>query len=446
MTRTALLLTTLFLLFAGNALAQQTEPERVRELSLKRALFIAESDNYEVQKARKESEIQEANFRKTHSLFLPQITFEEKAVTTTDPLNAFGFKLKQEVISQADFNPALLNDPDRTDFFSTRLTVEQPLINVDGIFKRKAMKHRREAGQEKLTRTRYYTRFRIKKNYYQMILQRERVAVLDSALIAARAHRDQARDYMEQGMVNRADFLSAKVRVLNLESDLSEAENSYSNTAEHLKYLLGIEEEVALRLTDSLQTSSLPQQPSNIERINESRSDMQALQHRVDASKAMLNTSKMNFVPSINAMARYEFNDDVPFGANGENYMVGATLQWELFSGFKNIAGWQESRKTMEKAQIAQRQQAAKNRVQIKDAYRSIKQAQTQIEKSEASVEQASENLEIRRDRYNQGMGNTTDLLDAEVQLQEARVRKLKALFAYNVNLARLELLLEKEF
>jgi outer membrane protein TolC len=418
--------------------------EKVRELSLKRALSLAESNNYEVRKAQKAVKVKEANFRKTNATFLPQISLEERGVTTTDPLNTFGFTLKQEAISEADFSPARLNDPDRTDFFSTQLTFKQPLVNVDGMLQREAMNHKRQASEEKLNRTRYHTRFKIKKTYYRLSLLEERVNVLDSALGAARAHRKQARDYMEQGMINRADFLAAEVRVLNLENDLSEARNHYRHAQEQLRYQLGIEEAVKLKLTDSLQKGPQPPEPSDIDQVNRTRSDMQALKHRVKASQAMLNASQMKFLPSINAMGRYGLYDDNPFGSSGQNYMVGVSLKWDLFKGFENVAGWQESQAILEKAKIARRQQANQNRVQIKDAYRSAKQALERIEKSQASVQQASENLQLRADQYNQGMGNTTDLLDAEVKLQKSRMRRLKALYTYNVNLARLELLLEK--
>ena len=438
----------LFLIASASRAQQAGTPDtgsELKELTLERALNIAETNNYEVQKAQKETEIQKYKYRKTNALFLPSITLEEQASTTTDPLNAFGFKLKREEISQADFNPLLLNDPDRTDLFSTRLTVEQPLINVDGFYERNAMSHQRKAADKKLTRTRHYTRFQVKKTYYRLLLLRERINVLDSALIAAKAHRDQAQDYMEQGMVNRADYLEARVRVLNLESDRSEAQNNYSKTEQNLRYMLGMDGDTELKPVDSLKVESTPQKPTNYARINSNRSDMQAIEHKIEASEAMLNSSKSQFLPSINVMGQYEFNDDTPFGTGAENYMVGASLKWNLFNGFKNIASWQESKQKMEKARIARRQQAARNKVQINDAYQSILHAQTSIEKSRASVEQAKENLRIRKDRYDQGMENTTDLLSAEVKLQEAKVRKLKALYAYNVNLAQLELMLEKE-
>ena len=41
-------------------------------------------------------------------------------------------------MTNADFNPALLNDPDVFDNFTTRIQVEQPLLNFDAFVGRSA--------------------------------------------------------------------------------------------------------------------------------------------------------------------------------------------------------------------------------------------------------------------------------------------------------------------
>lgn len=53
---------------------------------------------------------------------------------------AFGSKLNQEIISQSDFNPDLLNNPERITNFATKLEVQQPLLNIDGVLQRQAVK------------------------------------------------------------------------------------------------------------------------------------------------------------------------------------------------------------------------------------------------------------------------------------------------------------------
>jgi outer membrane protein TolC len=86
-----------------------------------------------------------------------------------------------------------------------------------------------------------------------------------------------------------------------------------------------------------------------------------------------------------------------------------------------------------------------KSRTEIRKAIRKMEEAREQVRLARITIEQAAEDLRIRSDRYEQGMEKTTDLLRAEVQLEEARMKRLQALYQYNISRARLELLLEKQ-
>jgi len=135
----------------------------------------------------------------------------------------------------------------------------------------------------------------------------------------------------------------------------------------------------------------------------------------------------------------------VLFGTRGESYMVGATLKWDLFSGFSKAGKVMQSRAELKKAEVAYQSQSLKNQMEIKQARRSVRQAQKQFNFVEASAEQVAEDFRIRTDRYEQGMETTSDLLRAEARLSQARLQRLNALYQYNISIAKLELLLEQE-
>jgi outer membrane protein TolC len=159
----------------------------------------------------------------------------------------------------------------------------------------------------------------------------------------------------------------------------------------------------------------------------------------------MVKSSKFSFLPSLNAFGSYEFNDKVLLGTRGESYFVGATLKWDLFSGFSKAGKVMQSRAELKIAEVAYRSRSLKTRMEIKQARRSVKQAQKQFDFADASVEQAAEDFRIRSDRYQQGMETTSDLLQAEARLSQARLQRLNTLYQYNISIARLELLLEQE-
>ena len=144
------LLTVLLLTVVIQPLPAQNNNEstrNVREMSLEEVLQIAEQENFQIRMAEADIEIMRSQYRQTNAVFLPQISLEETGVSTNDPLNVFGFKLKQESATTADFNPARLNAPDLYENFTSKLQVQQPLFNPDQLFRRSAVKNQLNAAR-----------------------------------------------------------------------------------------------------------------------------------------------------------------------------------------------------------------------------------------------------------------------------------------------------------
>lgn len=427
-----------------SAKAQDTgEGSNVKKMSLEQVLKITEQDNFRVRMAEMDVEKVRSQYRQTNAVFLPSISLEETGISTNNPLNVFGSKLKQESVTQADFNPAILNAPDPYQNFTTKLQVQQPLLNTDMFFKRSAANSKLEATRKQLEGTVQHARYQVKDAYYQLLLMKDRMSVMERSLKTARENERQASNFLEQDMISKADYLAAKVRVLELESQYSKTEDQYHNVMENLQFLLGIKEDITIEPTDSLRMRPVALEQANLNGTNNSR--LQALEYQMSAAKKMQRSAEMSFVPSLNLFGSYEFNDEVLFGTKGESYMIGATLKWDLFSGFKKVGKVMESRAAAKQAELAYDSNLFQHQLKIKEARRSLEQSRKQIKYASTSVEQASENYRIRKDRYEQGMEKTTDLLTAETKLAQARLQHLNALYQYNMSLATLELLLERK-
>ncbi len=417
-----------------------------RSLSLDEALNLAEASNHDIRIAESEVDRTRGDYHKTLSLFLPQLSISENYVRTNDPLNVFGLKLKQEIVSQADFNPAVLNDPNAFTNFSTKIEIRQPLINADGWWGRGAASNGVEAMKRKAERTRHYVAFEVKVSYYRLVLARQSLSVIEKALEAAHATRDQARRYFAQGLIHKSDLLFAEVRSLEVENKKLETENEIRNASDRLRFLLGLEEDDELIPTDTL--SAEPEQfPTvSVEAVNLHRSDMQALRGQVDAEKNRLRMNQFRLLPSLNAFAAYEWNDGNPFGQGGKNWMIGAALEWDLFPGFDQIGEMEKARAGVKQAQAGLEKAALKNETEIRSAYRSLETNARMAELSAQAVVQAEENYRVLSDRYAKGLESMTDLLASEAAMARARLDHLQALFAYRANLFTLELLTEKSY
>lgn len=440
---TAVMIITL-LIMPLRSLAQQVPEESsgIIKLSVSEAVKLAGEQNWDVRDREQQAKMARADFKSTKSLFLPSLEFSETFITTNDPVNVFSFKLKQGEFGQADFNPDILNNPDRFDNFATRVQLEQPLINIDGWSQRSAAKNASQAAAFMSERTKYQMEWKVKQWYFRAELASGRKTATQNALMAAEENLEQAQDLLEEGMIQQADVMAARVRVLELRSELKSAENQMETIEDRIKFLLNIDRSKKLVLTDSLR----PFTPTGIPNAEnpQSRTDLLALESRMQAQKNNLQAQKTNFLPRLNAFASYELNDDVFFGTDADNYVVGARLSWKFFNGSKNIHGVEKAKVELDNAQLKYQKKLSESRLETDKALRDLQLARDQLEILQLSVEQAQETFRIRSDRYEAGMVSTTDLLSAEAKVLSQRVQYLNALYNYHNAIFRIEFLTEQ--
>ncbi len=420
--------------------------EGIIRLSLDDAIKRAEENNWQINKSKAQGKVAKFDFRQTNSLFLPDINLSHSVIATNDPLMAFGFKLKQEIVGNSDFNPVLLNDPGRIENFTTKVEVKQPLINVDGFYARKAAKEKMRAVDYQTERAINYTKYEVKKAYYQLELTKEAIEVVKKSYEMAKSASKLTEDNLKQGYVKEADLLSAKVRVFEIENQLSEATNNYKMAQEYLAFLLGFDINTEIETTDVLNTS--PVVMDNISEGNnliDNRSDILAYKNGVEARKSMLRSSRFKFLPRLNAFGQYEWNDDKLLGNNAENYMLGASLSWNIFSGYRNIAKVQKAKAELRIAGLDYDEYLQKSKMEIESAKRNVAVAFKKLQTSRLAKEQAKESLRIRMDRYKQGLEKTTDLLFSETVSSARNLSFIKSVYDYHIAVFQLEFLLEKK-
>ncbi len=425
-------------LWVGGVQAQETR------LSLSEAIEIAQTENWEVKKSEQALQAARAGYQQTHSIFLPTVQVSEAGATTTDPLMAFGFRLKQEIVQNSDFNSELLNDPDRITNFNTRIEVQQPLINLDGLWMRKAATAKLQATEMQTMRTKHHIAYEVKKAYYGLQFAMQSKGVILTALKAAEAMYKTTEDNLAQGYVKDADLMAVKVRVLELQNNLADVENQIANIQAMLVHTLRLEPGTQLTLTDELSKPAVSANEYAMAEIPANRSDFQAMQFAIQARENMLKAKKNEFLPRLNAMAAYEWNDSNLFGTGASNYFIGATLQWTLFNGYKRIGGVQQAKAELQQEQLNYEQHLSQSQVALQEAYRNLSLAQKKMETNELAVKQAEESFRIRKNRFEAGMEKTADVLMSEAMVAQQQLNYLQTLYQYRVALFTLEFLTEE--
>ena len=400
-------------------------------ISKKDIVQKANDKNLQLQIANQAFKSAQADYRQSNALFLPSITASHTAISTTNPLMAFGSKLNQEVLSASDFNPALLNDPAATQNYATKIEVLQPLINVDGLYGRQAAKSKMEAFQLQTERTGEYLALEVNKSFMQLQLAYKAVKVLEKANTTAEANLKLIANYFNQGILQKTDVLSVHVRVNEIKNQLQYAKTNVQNASDYLAFLLNEDNtnKVYKPLEELDNTITIS---SNNTTLSGNRKDILAMDKSSEAYAKMYQSSKMNFLPTLNAFGSYEMYDDTLFGTNAQGYLIGAQLSWKVFDGYKSIGKMEKAKAEYQKAQVENQQYKSQSQLELNKTNRQLKDAENKVNLEKLALEQSQEAYRIRSNRFTQGLEKTTDLLQAETQMFQKELQLLQAVFEYD--------------
>ena len=427
------ILSLLLLLVIGSASRSQ---DQVKHLSLQDAIAASVSNNDAVKLSELDVQVSAAKFRQTDAIHLPQVNFSYSAVTTNNPLNAFGFKLQQRSITGADFNPKLLNNPSAMPDFSTKFELQQPLLNADMLYQRKAAASQVEMNQFISQRTKEYVCFETEKAYLQLQMAHEENKVLNEALATSKAVYKTSSDYYDQGLIQKSDLLNAELHVMNIETQIKKSQSGIQDASDMLSILMGRPTGAdytvdPIEITNAVfaDGASLP----------DDRSDFKSLQKGMESYDMLIKSSKMSYLPRLNAFASYQLNDKRMLGFNASSYLAGIQLSWNIFNGNRTKNTITQQRLEKERLATQLDQQKSEAQMQVNHARRQLSDALFEKKQQQLAVEQASEALRVLQNRYAQGLIKTTDVLMAQTQLSQQKMGYIHAVFNYNLAAASLK-------
>ncbi len=412
--------------------------QQVLPISKQEVLTKVSENNTSLKISEQDFNQAKADYRQTNAVLLPNISVSHTGIATTNPLMSFGSKLNQEILAQNDFNPALLNDPSQIENFATKFEIQQPLINVDGMFQRKAAKTKMQAMQLQTTRTGDYLEFEVDKAYMKLQLAYKAVDVLKKALEAANANKKLADNSFAQGYLQRSDVLAVEVRVTEVQNQLQSAKSNVNNSSNYLSFLMNDSQDVVYKPSDSLSVATFELENKA---VSESRSDIKAMQLASDAYQNMHKADKMAFLPRLNAFGSYELYDDQVFQGDANGYLFGAQLSWNILEGTKRFGKAQKSKAEFEKSKLQLEQYVSQSNLEFNKAKRMMLDAENKLKLTELALQQSEESLRIRTNRFKEGLEKTSDLLITETQYAQKQLEYYQTIFEYNYAQAYLNFL-----
>jgi outer membrane protein TolC len=347
---------------------------------------------------------------------LPTVRVEGGYLRTTDPIGAFGTRLKQRELAESDFAPSRLNFPDAIGNYTAGVVAEQPLFNADSWLARRAATRGATASQFSADWTRLSTRTDVIRAYYGAVLAAERVSTLDAAAKAAQAHVRQAESMVRSGMATKSDALLAAVKAGEVEAQRIEAQSDAEIARRQLALLVGLSASTDPSLPSQLPSSSSIRQVAQGDTLDQEpgpRADVDAARLGVDAARANMQRARSLYLPRLNAFARYDWNSPQRLYGGDRSWTVGILASWSPFEGGSQLAETEAAAAKLELATAAADAAVDQARLETRRSLASLRSALARLDIAERAVAHSAEAHRIVGRKYDGGLATVVELLDA---------------------------------
>ncbi|MFD2827785.1 TolC family protein [Leeuwenhoekiella polynyae] len=221
----------------------------------------------------------------------------------------------------------------------------------------------------------------------------------------------------ENGLLARNDLLKAQLQQANIELSLANAKKNARILNYNLNALLKLPEDTTIN-TD---VSAITPIAATLPNISQ-RNDLQALNYQEEALQDQIKIAKGDYYPSLALVGGYialDLNNALTV-TNAMN--VGVGLSYNVSSLFKTKAKVKLAESQAQEMNYRIDQATSQAQVNAQNALAEYNLALETFEVYEVSEEQAVENYRIVKDKYDNGLSDTNDLLEADVQQLQTRI------------------------
>ncbi len=242
----------------------------------------------------------------------------------------------------------------------------------------------------------------------------------------------------KNGLLARNDLLKAQLQSSNVELSLLDAENNSMLANINMNLMLGLPEKTVL-MPDSnslVETGTLKSVEDYEQLALQKRRDIAALAIRRKAAGMGVKIAKGDLYPGIALTGGYiaAYVPNFLTVINAVN--IGVGIQYNLSSLWKTTAKVQQAKARELQVQASEEQLSDVVRLQVNEAYQNYLLSQKKIEVYNKAIDQAGENYRITKNKYDNSLVTTTDLLDADLAQLQAKLNytsaKIDAIVAYN--------------
>ena len=406
------------------------------KLSLEDAIKIGLKQNFEIQLAKKNLEINKLNNNYANAGALPSINISTRAETAVSDQSKNPTSFIQEILKSESLNATA--------------NLSWTLLNGYGIKANKERLNQLEyLSNGNLTLTIENTTQAIILSYYNCLLQKKRLDLIQKVINLSRERVLYQKTKYDIGVGNKMELLQFENTLLLDSSNLLLQKQNFNNSIKNFNLVLGVDENSKWILTDSMETKTKVFNYNNLlQKALENNTNIINQSINNEIIKQEISIAKSAYYPNISLNSGAAFNQSTydvgnsGFTGNntGEtlNYYANISINFRLYDGGKYRKLLQESqiRDDINNINLEKQKRSVTNK--LSNNYEKYNNSIIIFNLNKKAFEIAKINYQLANDRVNRGIINSFDLRDIEIAFLNSGISFLQSI--YNLNESYLEL------
>jgi outer membrane protein len=317
--------------------------------------------------------------------------------------------------------------------FSAGPSVSGPIFDLTLFRRYQASRNTANASKAESLSTREQVILLVVSQYIGTLRSLADVQASQSRVDLAQALYNQAADLQKEGVGTGIDTLRANVELQNEKQRLLEAEATRDTSLFGLSRLLNLDPRQEIELGDSLSFFETPQPEveASIEEGLSARPEWKSLKEQMRAAENQKKAASAERLPALHFSANWAELGTYPSSVI-PTYTYAGTVSVPLFTGGRIRA--QTVRADLDIQKLQQQQADLRNSIalDVKTALINLDSARNQVRVANLGVQLSREEVDQARDRFNAGVANNIEVIQAQDSLSRANDNQIAALYRFN--------------
>ncbi len=378
----------------------------------------------------------EARLKEVNASRLPSLKFSAgyTRLSEVDPFNI------TTPFGTFEISPSILNN------YSTKLSLAQPLFTG---FRLKSSsdiaEYSANASNEDYKKDRKELIFNVRNAYWGLFKATQLKKVVDENVEQIKAHLTDAQNLLNQGMLTNNDVLKIEVQYNDALFRQVDANNNLKLAMINLNSTMSIplSTEIEIASSPNLKKQEYDELKNLINHAMDNRAEIKSINYRIKASESGVTLAQSNWYPQLFLFSNFYYSRPNPRIVPGqdkfkETWDAGVSLSWDVWNWFSTSYQTEQAEATLTQSQEGLGILKDAVTLEVTQNYLSVNQNKMKIDISEVGVKQAEENMRITSERFKQGLITSSDIIDAEVALLQAKTNYTNSLVDYELAKAKL--------